>query len=82
MPGVIVRRVNGVHRADVVLLHSVSPHERQEPARSIDRPAPASDAAVDNLQVDVYKLREGKLVRATLAYPDKTTAFEAVGLRE
>jgi ketosteroid isomerase-like protein len=42
----------------------------------------ASDAAVDNLQVDVYKLREGKIVRATLAYPDKTTAFEAVGLRK
>ena len=42
----------------------------------------ASDAAVDNLQVDVYELREGKIVRATLAYPDKPTAFEAVGLRE
>jgi ketosteroid isomerase-like protein len=40
----------------------------------------ASDAAVDNLQVDVYELREGKIVRATLAYPDKTTAFEATGL--
>ena len=38
----------------------------------------ASDAAVDVSQVDVYELREGKIVRATLAYPDKTTALEAV----
>jgi ketosteroid isomerase-like protein len=42
----------------------------------------ASDAVVDVSQVDVYELREGKIVRATLAYPDKTTALEAVGLRE
>ena len=42
----------------------------------------ASDVAVDVSQVDVYELREGKVVRATLAYPDKTTALEAVGLRE
>jgi ketosteroid isomerase-like protein len=42
----------------------------------------ASDAAVDVSQVDVYELREGMIVRATLAYPDKTTALEAVGLRE
>jgi hypothetical protein len=40
----------------------------------------ASDAAVDVSQVDVYDLREGKIIRATLAYPDKTTALEAVGL--
>jgi ketosteroid isomerase-like protein len=42
----------------------------------------ASDAAVDVSQVDVYELQEGKIVRATLAYPDRTTAFEAAGLRE
>src|SRR4051794_31990116 len=42
----------------------------------------ASDAGVDVSQVDVYELREGKIVRATLAYPDKTTALDAVGLRE
>jgi ketosteroid isomerase-like protein len=42
----------------------------------------ASDAAVDVSQVDVYELREGKIVRATLAYPDKTTALEAAGLSE
>ena len=42
----------------------------------------ASDAAVDNLQVDVYELRAGKIVRATLAYPDKTSALEAVGPSE
>ena len=42
----------------------------------------ASDATVDVSQVDVYELREGKIVRATLAYPDRTTALEAVGLRE
>jgi ketosteroid isomerase-like protein len=37
----------------------------------------ASDAAVDVSQVDVYQLREGKIVRVTLAYPDKKTALEA-----
>jgi ketosteroid isomerase-like protein len=37
----------------------------------------ASDAAVDVSQVDVYELRQGKIVRATLAYPDKATALEA-----
>jgi ketosteroid isomerase-like protein len=42
----------------------------------------ASNAAVDVSQVDVYEVREGKIVRATLAYPDKTTALEAVGLSE
>jgi ketosteroid isomerase-like protein len=42
----------------------------------------ASDAAVDVTQVDVYELREGKIIRATLAYPDKTTALAAVGLSE
>src|SRR5262245_14755835 len=42
----------------------------------------ASDAAVDVSQVDVYELREGKVVRATLAYPDKMTALDAIGLRE
>jgi ketosteroid isomerase-like protein len=42
----------------------------------------ASDAVVDISQVDVYELREGKVVRATLAYPDKASALEAVGLRE
>ena len=42
----------------------------------------ASEAAVDVSQVDVYEVREGKIVRATLAYPDKATALEAVGRRE
>ena len=42
----------------------------------------ASDAVVDVSQVDVYEVREGKIVRATLAYPNKTTALEAVGLSE
>ena len=42
----------------------------------------ASDAVVDISQVDVYELREGKIVRAMLAYPDKATALEAVGLRK
>jgi|SRR3954469_18286940 ketosteroid isomerase-like protein len=42
----------------------------------------ASGAVVDVSQVDVYELREGKIVRATLAYPDKTTALEALGLSE
>ena len=42
----------------------------------------ASDAVVDISQVDVYELREGKIVRAMLAYPDRATALEAVGLPE
>jgi len=42
----------------------------------------ASDAAVDVSQVDVYELWDGKIVRATLAYPDKATALEATGPRE
>ena len=42
----------------------------------------ASGVAVDVSQVDVYEIRDGKIVRATLAYPDKATALEAVGIRE
>jgi ketosteroid isomerase-like protein len=42
----------------------------------------ASDATVDVSQVDVYELRDGKIVRATLAYPDKATALEAIGPRD
>src|SRR3954465_8972554 len=42
----------------------------------------ASGAVVDVAQVDVYELRAGKIIRATLAYPDKATALEAVGLTE
>ena len=42
----------------------------------------ASGVAVDVSQVDVYEVRDGKIVRATLAYPDKATALEAVGLSE
>jgi ketosteroid isomerase-like protein len=42
----------------------------------------ASDAAVDTVQVDVYELDEGKIVRATLGYPDKAKALEALELSE
>ena len=42
----------------------------------------ASGVAVDVSQVDVYEVRDGRIVRATLAYPDKATALEAVGLSE
>ena len=42
----------------------------------------ASGVTVDVSQVDVYELRDGKIVRATLAYPDKATALEAMGLSE
>jgi len=38
----------------------------------------ASGAAVDVSQVDVYEIRDGKIVRVTLAYPDQATALEAV----
>jgi ketosteroid isomerase-like protein len=42
----------------------------------------ASGVAVDVSQVDVYEVRDGKIVAATLAYPDKATALQALGLRE
>ena len=42
----------------------------------------ASGVAGDVSQVDVYEVRDGKIVRATLAYPDKATALESLGLRE
>ena len=42
----------------------------------------ASGAAVDVSQVDVYEVRDGKIVRVTLAYPDQATALEAVRLSE
>lgn len=42
----------------------------------------ASGVAVDVSQVDVYEVQDGKIVRATLAYPDKATALEAVGFSE
>jgi ketosteroid isomerase-like protein len=42
----------------------------------------ASGAAVDVSQVDVYEIRDGKIVRVTLAYPDQATALEAVRLSE
>ena len=42
----------------------------------------ASDAAVDVSQVDVYELRDGQIVQATLAYPDKATALQVLGLSE
>ena len=31
---------------------------------------------------NVYELREKKIVRATLAYPDKKSGLEAVGVSE
>jgi ketosteroid isomerase-like protein len=40
----------------------------------------ASGVAVDVSQVDVYEVRDGKIIRATLAYPDKAAALEALGL--
>jgi ketosteroid isomerase-like protein len=42
----------------------------------------ASGVTVDVSQVDVYEVRDGTIVRATLAYPDKATALEAVRLSE
>ena len=42
----------------------------------------SSALAIDVSQVDAYKVRDGQIVRAILAYPDKATALEAVGLSE
>ena len=43
----------------------------------------SSALAIDVLQVDAYEVRDGQIIRAILAYPDKATALEAVaGLPE
>jgi ketosteroid isomerase-like protein len=39
----------------------------------------ASGLVIDQSQADVFELRQGKIVRVTLAYPDKAAALEAVG---
>src|SRR2546421_9708751 len=41
-----------------------------------------SAVEVDVRQADAYELRDGKVVRAVLAYPDTATALEAAALRE
>lgn len=41
-----------------------------------------SGAAVDLHGAEVYAFENGKIIRATLGYPDMETALEAVGLRE
>jgi ketosteroid isomerase-like protein len=40
------------------------------------------DIVVDVRQADAYEVRDGKVIRAVLAYPDKATALEAVRARE
>jgi ketosteroid isomerase-like protein len=42
----------------------------------------SSAVSVDVSQVDAYEVRDGQIIRATLAYPDKASALEAVGLSE
>jgi ketosteroid isomerase-like protein len=41
-----------------------------------------SDASVDVSQVDLYELRDGQIVRATLAFSSKEAALAATGLSE
>jgi hypothetical protein len=41
-----------------------------------------SGALVDGYVVDVYELQDGKIVRATLAYPSKGEALKAVEEKE
>ena len=38
----------------------------------------SSDLSIDVLQYDVYEIEDGKIIRATLAYPDKESARAAV----
>jgi len=42
----------------------------------------SSGMSVDTHQFDVYELREGRIVRATLGFQSKAEALEAVGLQE
>ena len=41
-----------------------------------------SGMSVNTRQIDVYECRDGKIVWATLGYPTKAEALEAVGVRE
>jgi ketosteroid isomerase-like protein len=41
-----------------------------------------SAVGVDIRQADAYEVRDGKVVRAVLAYPDAAAALKAVGLSE
>jgi ketosteroid isomerase-like protein len=38
-----------------------------------------SDVSIDVRFVDAYEVKDGKIVRAIVGYPDVATAFEAVG---
>ena len=42
----------------------------------------ASGMSIDVRQFDVYELRDGQIVRATLGLKSKEEALEAAGLRE
>ena len=43
----------------------------------------SSAVTIDVSQVDAYRVRDGQIIQAILAYPDKATALEAVvGLSE
>ena len=42
----------------------------------------ASGISVDTHQFDVYELREGRIVRATLGFQSKAEALEAAGLSD
>jgi hypothetical protein len=41
-----------------------------------------SGATIDLRTADAYLVKEGKIVRAVLSYPDVQTALKAVGLEE
>jgi ketosteroid isomerase-like protein len=42
----------------------------------------SSGAAVNQRQADICEIKHGRIVRVTLAYPDKAAALAAVGLSE
>ena len=42
----------------------------------------SSGVSVDQRQADVFEVKDGMVVRVTLAYPDKAEALAAVGLAE
>ena len=44
--------------------------------------AKGSDAHIQNRVADAYEVRDGRIVRVVMSFPDIATALKAVGLEE
>jgi ketosteroid isomerase-like protein len=47
---------------------------------ALARQSKGSDVPIDVHFADAYEVKDGKIVRAIIGYPDVATALEAVGL--